>query len=257
VPIAPDEPIIPESSPIKAVCLDIDDTLLDSEAAARQALKELIGNDAAWPVWKRLTDRYYARFLTREITFENMCVERTRAFYSAFGEKISTVEAAKRENKRMIAMQHAWRLFDDSQPCLHWLRSHGLRTAVITNAPSTYQRDKINAIGLGDAFDTIAISAEIGAAKPDPRIFHAACANLHLHPSQVLHIGDRLDQDAIAATQAGMRGIWLNRGARIPPPAGITMINSLAALPELITPTATPTPRGVNTGARPLLGIVR
>jgi putative hydrolase of the HAD superfamily len=213
----------------------MDDTLLDSVAAARQALRELLGNDAAWPVWQRITERQYARFLAGELPFDRMCAERTREFFAAFGETITLTEAAQRESARMDAMRRAWRLFDDSRPCLRHLHRHGLRTAVITNAPGCYQRDKINAMGLADSFETIVTSGEVGVAKPDPRIFHTACARLNLPPGMVAHVGDRLDIDAIAATQAGLRGIWLNRtGSRQPRPAGIAMIDSLEALPALL-----------------------
>ena len=103
---------------IKAVCLDVDDTLLDAESASRQGLRELVGNDRAWPVWRRTTDRYYARFVAGELDFDAMCVERTRAFFAAFGEHLDDAEAARREDRRMRAMRRAWRLFDDVLPCL-------------------------------------------------------------------------------------------------------------------------------------------
>ena len=122
------------------MCLDIDDTLLDNEASSRQALRALIGNDGAWPVWRRTTEEYYARFVDGELDFDVMCTERTRAFFAAFGEHLSDAEVVRREELRMAAMQRAWGLFDDALPCLEWLRAAGLRLAVITNAPSAYQR---------------------------------------------------------------------------------------------------------------------
>lgn len=216
----------------------MDDTLLDSVAAARQALRVLLGNDAAWPVWQRITDLHYGRVLTGELPFDRMCVERTREFFAAFGENLTLAEAAQREGIRMDAMRRAWRLFDDCWPCLRHLHLHGLRIAVITNAPCHYQHDKINAVGLTESFDTIVTSGEVGVAKPDPRIFHTACARLNLPPGMVAHVGDRLDIDAVAATQAGLRGIWLNRnGTHQPHPAGIAMIDSLEALPGLLAGT--------------------
>lgn len=220
---------------IKAVCLDIDDTLLDNAGSSRQGLKELIGNDAAWPVWRRTTDEHYARFVAGEIEFDVMRQERTRAFFAAFGEQLSDTEVAKREEHRMAAMQRAWRLFDDAVPCLEWLRASGLRLAVITNAPGRYQRKKIASVGLADLFDTIVISGEVGVAKPNDEIFHAACSALDLQPHEVAHVGDRLDLDAEAAVRAGMHGVWLNRsGDPATPPECVSVITSLDELPELL-----------------------
>lgn len=223
---------------IKAVCLDIDDTLLDSRSAARSSLRELLGTDRAWPVWQRTTDRYYGRFVTGQLPFDVMCVERTRAFFAAFGEHIDYAEAEHRENRRMAAMQRAWGLFDDVAHSLDWMRATGLRLAAVTNAPSAYQRKKLAAVGLADAFDDVVISGEIGFAKPDPRIFHTACDRLGLQPHEVAHVGDRLTTDAQGATRAGLRGIWLNRD-QIPAPRGsaedaVPAIASLRELPELL-----------------------
>lgn len=234
---APETPIPPRSGQLKAVCLDVDDTLLDNERASRYGLRELVGSDRAWPVWQRTTDRHYARFITNELDFDSMLVERTRAFFAAFGEELGTDEAARRENRRMAAMRQAWGLFDDVRPCLDWLRASGLRLAVITNAPSRYQREKIAAVGLAEAFDTLIISAETGYAKPDPRIFHAACRELDLSPEEVVHVGDKLDTDALGAARAGLHGVWLNRNKTpdaTTPRADVPVIASLYELPELL-----------------------
>jgi putative hydrolase of the HAD superfamily len=47
-------------------------------------------------------------------------------------------------------------------------RSAGLRVGILTNGPSAWQRRKLELTGIGDAVDAVAISAELGAAKPDP-----------------------------------------------------------------------------------------
>jgi putative hydrolase of the HAD superfamily len=220
---------------IKAVCLDIDDTLLDNATSSRAGLTALVGNDAAWPVWRRTTEEHYARFVAGEIDFDVMCRARTRAFFAAFGEELSDTEVAKREEFRMAAMQRAWRLFDDALPCLEWLRGSGLRLAVITNAPSGYQRKKIASVGLAEMFDALVISGELGVAKPDARIFEAACSALGMSPEHVVHVGDRLDVDAVGAMRAGMHGVWLNRrGKEETPPEDVSTITSLNELAELL-----------------------
>ncbi|MBB5155416.1 HAD family hydrolase [Saccharopolyspora phatthalungensis] len=231
---APETSTTHELGQIKAVCLDVDDTLLNSERASRHGLRELVGSDRAWPVWQRTTDRHYARFVTNEIDFDAMCIERTQAFFAAFGEELDPAEAARRETLRMAAMQQAWGLYDDALPCLDWLRASGLQLAVITNAPSAYQRKKIGAVGLADTFDTLIISDEIGVAKPDERIFHTACDALGLDPEEVVHVGDKLDTDALGATRAGLHGVWLNRDEARAPAAHVPTITSLYELPELL-----------------------
>jgi putative hydrolase of the HAD superfamily len=224
---------------IRAVCLDIDGTLLDDEAASRRGLKALVGNDAAFPVWRRTSEEHYARFLAGEVDFDVMRRERTRAFFAAFGEELSGTEATEREQRRMAAVRRSWQLFNDTPACLDWLRSRGLRLAVITNAPGVHQRHKLASVGLAHLFDSIVISEELGVPKPDARIFQAACAKLDVRPEEVVHVGDRLDLDAVAAMRAGMHGVWLNRrGEDDAPPHGIATITGLGELPGLIEPDA-------------------
>lgn len=223
---------------IAAVSLDIDDTLLDSESAARAGLRALVGTERAWPVWRSVTERHEQRCFAGEFDFDTMRVRRTRAFFAEFGEHIDDTEAGRREHVRTVAMQNAWRLFDDARPCLDWLHDNGLRLAVVTNAPGRYQRAKIEALGLAGRFDALVISGEIGVRKPDLRIFRGASEALDLAPERIVHIGDRLSTDALGSSRAGMRGVWLNRAQSGGPPPGVSMISSLRELPWLITGSA-------------------
>ncbi len=72
--------------------------------------------------------------------------------------------------------------------------------------------------GNADVFRTAAgpyfkasVSARLfGAAKPDPRIFHAAAAQLSLTADAVLHVGDDATTDVLGAMNAGMQSAWIN-----------------------------------------------
>lgn len=221
---------------IRAICLDIDDTLVDYLASGRAGLTALVGSDLAWALWIELTEFYYDRFLAGEFDFDTMRLQRTKAFFAERGEWLSDAEVAVREARRLAAMRRAWRLFDDVLPCLHLLRSAGLMLAAITNAPGKHQRNKLAAVGLIDTFDVLVIAGEVGMAKPDPAIFHLACRRLRVQPCQAMHVGDRLDLDAQAAVDAGLRGVWLVRDGRplLRPPRGVHVINGLLELPELL-----------------------
>ncbi|RJQ68371.1 HAD family hydrolase [Pseudonocardiaceae bacterium YIM PH 21723] len=223
------------------MCLDIDDTLLDNAAPARMAIAELLGSDDCWPAWRKVTDYHYARFMAGEIDFDTMRTDRTREFFADRGEQMSEAEVTHWDNRRIQVMSTAWRLYDDTQPCLEWLRSVGLTVVAVTNAASAYQRRKLAGVGLADAFDHLLIAEELGMAKPDPEIFHAACAAAGVHPWETVHVGDRLDLDAIGAYEAGLHGVWLNRpelaaerdtGQRVP--QGVSVIEDLTELPGLI-----------------------
>jgi len=86
--------------------------------------------------------------------------------------------------------------------------------AAITNGNASLRR-----IGVGHLFAFTLRAGEYGAAKPDPGIFHAACARLGFAPDEVLHVGDDVDTDVVGAARAGLRSCWLNRADKADCPA--------------------------------------
>lgn len=221
---------------IRAVCLDIDDTLIDYTTSARCALSLLVGDDDAWSVWQEITEEYAAKVIAGELAYETMHRERTKAFFATRGEHLDDAEAAGRERRRKELLDQQWQLFSDALPCLDWLRGSGYKLAAVTNASGHHQRAKLAMLNLAEYFDHVLIAGELGAGKPDPVIFHTACLMMGVEPAETAHVGDRLDADAIGARDAGLRGVWLDRAGCPPdaPPEGITAITSLADLPELL-----------------------
>lgn len=66
-------------------------------------------------------------------------------------------------------------------------------------------------------------SADVGAGKPDPAMFHRALTHLGLPGEALLHVGDRPDHDIVGARRVGAGAVWLNRHAAVwpdelPPP---------------------------------------
>lgn len=221
---------------IGGVCLDVDDTLVDYANSTRAGLRALLGADDAWADWCAVTERFYPRFTSGEIDFDTMRRQRTKEFFAIRGELLDDGEVVAREERRMAAVQHAWQLFDDALPCLRALRDRGLRLAAVTNAAGQHQRGKLRALGLDAAFDALVISGEVGVAKPEAEIFHAACAALGVRVGQAVHVGDRLDLDAEGAHAAGLHGVWLDR-SRCGVTAGhgrVTVISGLYELPGLV-----------------------
>jgi len=83
---------------------------------------------------------------------------------------------------------------------------------VLTNGDPAQQRAKLARFGLLDYFEAVLTPTELGAAKPDPAAFTAACLILGVASGRVLSVGDWLEGDVVAATRAGLTGIWLDRG---------------------------------------------
>lgn len=85
------------------------------------------------------------------------------------------------------------------------------RLGVLANQ-ERWIRDVLARDGLAPFFDVWAVSAEVGAEKPDERIFRAALEAAGAPADRCAMVGDRLDNDIEPAKRLGMRGIWLLRG---------------------------------------------
>lgn len=86
-------------------------------------------------------------------------------------------------------------------------------TAVLSNAWSD-MRSLVERWGIVDAFDEIIISSEVGAAKPDPRIYQIAVERLNVSPSEAVFIDD-FPQNVEAARAAGLRSIQFTSFAQV------------------------------------------
>lgn len=94
--------------------------------------------------------------------------------------------------------------------------------------------------GIDGFFDVWAVSEDVGAEKPDPAIFEHALAEAGVPGDRCAMVGDRLDNDIVAAKRHGMRGIWLLRGEAPDEPDASQLaqvdaaIRSLEELPEAL-----------------------
>ena len=124
-------------------------------------------------------------------------------------------------------------LFDDAVPALEYLSSRWPVVA-LSNGNADVQR-----IGLGRYFHAAVNAREVGAAKPDARIFHHGAQAAGVSAAEVLHIGDDAHLDGLGALRAGMQTVWVNReGADWPHPgqAPHAVVTNLHALQSLLAP---------------------
>ena len=101
-------------------------------------------------------------------------------------------------------------LYPDGLRAIAALRSAGYRIAIVANQPAS-RSDELRAIGV-DA-EVMAMSAALGVAKPAPEFFDRCLELMGSPPAeQVAYVGDRVDNDVIPASRAGLRAVWLRRG---------------------------------------------
>jgi putative hydrolase of the HAD superfamily len=111
---------------------------------------------------------------------------------------------------RYFATADPWFVYPDVMPMLEQWRSQSIPLAVVSNFDSRIY-SVLPALGLAPYLDSVTISTEVGAAKPDPRVFETALKKHDCLPTEAWHIGDSRREDYEGAKALGLRAIWLKR----------------------------------------------
>ena len=104
----------------------------------------------------------------------------------------------------------AWQVFPDVEDTLREARSRGLHVGVISNWDERL-RPLLSEIGLAHYFDSMTISCEVGAEKPEAKVFQAALHAAGVPSKQAVHVGDSVKADVGGAEAVGMTAFLLNR----------------------------------------------
>ena len=62
---------------------------------------------------------------------------------------------------------------------------------------------------LSNLFDATVFSCEVGAMKPDPRVYNAACDGLNVAPHRCMFVGDGGSRELTGAVTSNMHAILL------------------------------------------------
>jgi len=119
---------------------------------------------------------------------------------------VATLRAAHRA--RVAALRADIRLRTDAFAVLARLRRAGLRVALVSDCG--YELPEIlPRLRIAPLLHTAIYSVHIGACKPDPTMYLAACAALRIEPRHCLYIGDGGSQELSGASALGMSAIRL------------------------------------------------
>jgi putative hydrolase of the HAD superfamily len=113
------------------------------------------------------------------------------------------------------------------------LRSAGWRLGLVSNITSETQL-QWRSSPLPPYFDTTAFSAEVGAAKPEPKIYLAACQALGVEPTDCAFVGDGNDGELPGAAALGIHAIRTTEHSDSDPNWTGPTVSSFTELPRLI-----------------------
>jgi 2-haloacid dehalogenase len=223
----PDRPLLG----IEACVFDAYGTLFDFASAARacpgvpgeaaERLTALWRDKQVQYTWLRAAQGRHADFAqvtadALDFTLETLGLERLRG--------------------RLLELYLTLAAFPEVPEVLAKVRAAGLQTAILSNGTPAMLAAAVGAAGLAGRFDAVLSVEEVGAFKPDRRVYQLAVDRLGI-PSAAIAFVSSNGWDAHAASAFGMQVVWCNRyGQRRErlPGAPDREIATLAELPALV-----------------------
>lgn len=223
------------------VLFDIDGTLVDHKFAEKAGAIEYYHKQKSVfkiselefiKLWGDLADKYFKRYLNKELSFNEQRMSRIKELFRTVGIELTDQDAEPEFNTYLSFYRNYWKAFDDVIPCLNQLSD--VQLGIITNGDYEQQIDKLKKVGLIDYFATVVTSGEVGYSKPDKKIFLDACKRVSKSPSDCYYVGDDFGIDILGSNAAGMKGIWINRKHESTYDRNIVNINNLSDLPAIV-----------------------
>ncbi len=219
----------------RIVLFDMDDTIFDHSLTCRDALgrirreyPEFSGRtlDELWQEYGRLLGITHVDVMLGRRTSEVVRAERFVRLAEWAGAPVSRARAGEVSVVYRAHYQALRRPVAGAPELVRRLhREHTV--AIVTNNTVAEQTEKLAFLGLDGAIDALVTSEELGAAKPDGRIFHGALERTGARPDEAVMVGDSWSSDVIGARAAGIRPVWFNRfGATRPEPIEVGELRS-------------------------------
>lgn len=88
---------------------------------------------------------------------------------------------------------------------------HKVKMGIITNGFTALQEKRLQHTKTKPFFELMVVSEQVGVAKPDPKIFEFALAQMgDVDKSKVLMVGDTLESDVLGGNNVGIDTCWFN-----------------------------------------------
>lgn len=199
------------------IFFDLDDTLVNSEAAHIKAIGEVWQNysqENTFPEhigqhWITITDKYLKLYFENQFSLEEQRIRRIIDLWEVYGRKITPEEAKIVYNYYHEHFLNSCHCFSDTIPALEKLKHFPL--GIISNGSYGDQIYKLERNNLLHYFEVIVISEKAGFSKPDQEIFRIACDQSNSKPSDCIYVGNSIELDYQGSLNSGMKAIWLDR----------------------------------------------
>lgn len=200
---------------IKVILWDIDGTLLNFAEAEKYAIRKCFSqfqlgecSDAMLKRYSEINVKYWKRLERGEITKKEVLHDRFQEFFREEGMDFHDFDAFNDDYQ--IRLGDKVFLNDDSYELVRELKSR-VKQYAVTNGTQAAQERKLERSGLGELFDDVFISEQIGVEKPNPAFFDAVWERIGPYEKdEVMIVGDSRTSDMQGGVNAGIVCCWYN-----------------------------------------------
>lgn len=196
---------------IKAVILDIDNTLMDfmrmKRAAVDAAVDAMI--DAGLPMHKeQLREKIFEIYWKEGIEDQNIF---DKVLMKEFGKVDPKILAAGIIGYKRAKEGHMT-LYPHVKMALTDLLKMGVRMGVVSDAPRLSVWMRIVGLGLHHYFEHVVTFEDTGEKKPSPKPFKKILSLMETEPGSAIMVGDWAERDIKGAKALGMKTAWAKYG---------------------------------------------
>lgn len=208
------------STKYRHIFFDLDHTLWDFEANAKDTLQELYflhelekagvhDFDLFIQRYSHHNERLWSRYTKGFIKQEELRWK--RMWLSLLDFKIADEPLSRKISVDFLErLPHKKSLFPHTVEILKYLTEKGYHLHLITNGFESIQFGKLRSSNLQDYFKQVITSEASGSLKPDKTIFEYALAKAGADKNESIMIGDNLEADIGGAMNAGIDAIFVN-----------------------------------------------
>ncbi len=196
---------------IKAVVFDLDNTLVDFMAMKRQSIDAAItamidaGLNMGVEDVKQHIDTIYNE---QGIEYQKVFDELLTTVLGKIDYKVLSAGIVAYRRAREAAL----RPYPHVSATLMELVKHGVKLAVVSDAPTREAWLRLCSINFHHIFDFVVTFDDTGRRKPDPAPFRLALEMLKVEPQETIMVGDWADRDMVGAAAIGMRTAFAKYG---------------------------------------------
>lgn len=200
---------------LKAVFIDIDDTLLDFAKCAEYSMRKsfddfcLDFDKTMFPVFEKINTEYWHRLEKGEITKSELYGKRWVTVLGKFG--ISHIDGNEFEKHFQGHIRESAEKVDGAEGLLIYL-SGKYKIYAVSNGPHEQQIYRLEKSNLLQYFTDIFTSEKLGFQKPDKAFFDACFSRTGgIKNNETVIIGDSLNADILGGINCGIQTVWFNK----------------------------------------------